>query len=118
MITAPTLVHLSPPTDESVPKSPYKGLAPFRPKDAPFFFGRALDRRIIVANLQSARLTLVYGASGVGKSSVLNAGVAHHLERLERENLVMHEQAGLAQPRRSPGRVRVVRVVRGSNPRR
>jgi conflict system STAND superfamily ATPase len=79
-----------------VPRTPYKGLEPFGARDAPFFFGRARDRRIITANLQSSRLTLVYGASGVGKTSVLNAGVAFHLERVAREQLALAGRPGLA----------------------
>lgn len=51
--------------------SPYKGLMPYSEQDAPFFFGRETDRRIILSNLMALRLTLLYGASGVGKSSVL-----------------------------------------------
>jgi WD40 repeat protein len=54
---------------------PYKGLVPFTDEDAPFFFGRDAERAIIAANVASARLTLLYGASGVGKTSVLGAGV-------------------------------------------
>ena len=55
--------------------TPYKGLVPFAEADAPFFFGRDAERKIIAANLRASRLTLLYGASGVGKSSVLRAGV-------------------------------------------
>ncbi|HYY43524.1 MAG TPA: hypothetical protein VE775_12380, partial [Pyrinomonadaceae bacterium] len=67
--------------------SPYKGLIPYAEEDAPFFFGRDSEREIISANLLAARLTLLYGASGVGKSSVLRAGVIHHLRRRARQNL-------------------------------
>lgn len=67
--------------------TPYKGLMPYSEEDAPFFFGRDAEREIIIANLVASRLTLLYGPSGVGKSSVLRAGVAHHLRRLARENL-------------------------------
>ena len=42
---------------------------------------------MIAANLLASRLTVLYGASGVGKSSVLRAGVAHHLRALARRNL-------------------------------
>ena len=65
------------------PESPYKGLAPFDDSDldALLFFGRKRERDIIAANLLAYRLTVLYGASGVGKSSVLNAGVAHSLRR-------------------------------------
>jgi WD40 repeat protein len=59
--------------------SPYKGLAHYEEQDARFFFGRDRDREIIRANLAARRLTLLYGESGVGKSSVLRAGVVHDL---------------------------------------
>ena len=58
-----------------VPATPYVGLTPFTESDAPFFFGREKERRIISANLLASRLTLLYGASGVGKSSIIRAGV-------------------------------------------
>lgn len=67
--------------------TPYKGLVPYSIEDAPFFFGREAEREIITANLMASRLTLLYGASGVGKSSVLNAGVAHNLRSATRESL-------------------------------
>jgi conflict system STAND superfamily ATPase len=64
------------------PPSPYKGLVPYDEADAPFFFGREREREIIGANLLSSRLTLLYGPSGVGKSSVLRAGVVSHLRQV------------------------------------
>ena len=39
--------------------------------DALLFFGRERDAEIVVANLLASRLTVLYGASGVGKSSLL-----------------------------------------------
>ncbi len=64
--------------------SPYKGLSPFEDSelDASFFFGRAREQEIITANLTAARLTLLYGLSGVGKSSVLKAAVVRRLREL------------------------------------
>jgi WD40 repeat protein len=67
---------------------PYKGLTPYDESDAPFFFGREAEREIITANLMASRLTLLYGPSGVGKSSVLRAGVAYHLRKLSQQNLI------------------------------
>jgi hypothetical protein len=64
--------------------APYQGLRPFAEEDAAFFFGRDTERTILVANLMAARLTLVYGESGVGKSSILRAGVVYHLRAQER----------------------------------
>jgi hypothetical protein len=59
--------------------SPYKGLQPFDEGDAAYFFGRAAEARLIVANLFAAPLTLLYGPTGVGKSSLLQAGVMPQL---------------------------------------
>ena len=66
--------------------SPYQGLTPYTEADAAFFFGREPERRIIAANLMASRLTVLYGPSGVGKSSVLRAGVARDLRRLAGRN--------------------------------
>ena len=67
----------------SAPASPYKGLAPFEDSDldALLFFGREQESEVIAANLMAARVTVLYGPSGVGKSSVLRAGVAHRLRQ-------------------------------------
>ena len=61
--------------DRTVPECPYVGLVPFDEKDAAYFFGRERESALIVANLTASRLTLLYAPSGVGKSSVLRAGV-------------------------------------------
>jgi WD40 repeat protein len=69
--------------------NPYKGLVPFEDTevDALFFFGREREVAIIAENLLAARLTVLYGPTGVGKTSVLRAGVAHHIRQLARANL-------------------------------
>jgi len=61
--------------------SPYQGLIPYDEDDAAFFFGREKEKRLITANLFAAPLTLLYGESGVGKSSILRAGVVHQLRQ-------------------------------------
>jgi len=68
----------------SRPQSPYVGLAPYDEEDAAFFFGRSQEVAIASANLRSARLTILYGPSGVGKSSLLQAGVVHGLREQSR----------------------------------
>src|SRR5687767_13004833 len=65
---------------------PYKGIVPYSEEDAPFFFGREADCSVIIDNLSASRFTLLYGASGVGKSSLLRAGVAHRLRRQARQS--------------------------------
>jgi WD40 repeat protein len=66
------------------PATPFKGLAAFEDSelDALFFFGRERERAVIAANLMASRLTLFYGESGVGKSSLLAAGVVRELRAL------------------------------------
>jgi hypothetical protein len=70
-----------------IPPAPYKGLVPYTDNDYALFFGRDAERSIIVANLRSARFTLLYGPSGVGKSSVVGAGVVHFLRERAKQNL-------------------------------
>ena len=67
----------------AAPPSPFKGLAAFEDTelDALLFCGRGREREVVVANLLASRLTVLYGASGVGKSSLLRAAVAHSLRR-------------------------------------
>jgi tetratricopeptide (TPR) repeat protein len=60
---------------------PYKGLQPYTEQDRAFFFGRTRDQQIIISNLYAAQLTVFYGASGVGKSSVLLAGTVPLLKQ-------------------------------------
>ena len=54
---------------ETLPSSPYVGLQPYGETDRDFFFGREDETRIILSNLYAGPLTVLYGASGVGKSS-------------------------------------------------
>ena len=60
---------------------PYRGLTPYAEEDARFFFGREQDTQLIVANLFSARVTVLFGPSGVGKSSILRAGAIRDLRQ-------------------------------------
>lgn len=84
----------SPVAGRKIPPAPYKGLVPYTDEDAALFFGRDAERSIIVANLRSSRFTLLYGPSGVGKSSVVGAGVVHFLRQRAKQNL---EKRGTAE---------------------
>ena len=61
---------------------PYIGLSYYTEADAEWFFGRDRERDTIVDNLRTARLTVFYAPSGVGKSSLLRAGVMPELRAL------------------------------------
>jgi hypothetical protein len=61
--------------------SPFAGLAAFQEGDADRFFGRDRDVDHVVTRLRSRPLVAVVGPSGVGKSSLVRAGVIPALKR-------------------------------------
>src|SRR5712691_2068751 len=64
---------------EPVPPCPYPGLAYFGPNDSELFFGRDADIARLTEAVGRQSLTALVGASGSGKSSVVLAGLAPHL---------------------------------------
>lgn len=76
---APPLVASTAPPEPGEP--PYQGLQPFRRADADNFFGR--DRLIaeLIGRLRDDQFLAVVGASGSGKSSVVQAGLIPALQR-------------------------------------
>ncbi len=69
--------------------SPYPGLRPYREDEQSLFFGRETDRDILIDKLLGNRLTLLFAASGVGKSSLLQAAVIPRLKAPTGENLAV-----------------------------
>src|SRR5262249_1627313 len=59
--------------------SPYRGLSTFQERDADAFFGRDAEVTELVQILGQERLVAVVGDSGSGKSSLLQAGLAHRV---------------------------------------
>ncbi|MCP4698512.1 MAG: hypothetical protein GY862_16920, partial [Gammaproteobacteria bacterium] len=66
---------------------PYKGLRPYEESDRDNFFGREAEKRILADKILTNKLTLLFAASGVGKSSLLQAAVLPELKRPDCENL-------------------------------
>jgi len=56
-------------------KRPYVGLRSFEVEDRSLFYGRSGEARAIQELWQANRLVVLYGQSGVGKTSLLRAGV-------------------------------------------
>ena len=54
---------------------PYPGLSAFQESDADRFFGRASDVLQVITRLREHPMAAIVGASGVGKSSFVRAGV-------------------------------------------
>lgn len=62
-----------------VHKSPYKFLNSYEERDADIFFGRDDDIVLTIRKILSSKLMILYGKSGYGKTSLLNAGIAPRL---------------------------------------
>lgn len=73
---------LETPAPLPLPEAPYRPLAPYDREDQALFSGRDQDVAEFAELLDrpETRLALVHGASGVGKSSFLRAGVLPYLE--------------------------------------
>jgi len=56
---------------------PYPGLFSFREKDRDYFFGRQREINGLTDLIKQNVLTVVFGKSGVGKTSLLRAGLIH-----------------------------------------
>lgn len=74
---------------------PFRGLAPFTHGDAEFFFGRRRLVGELVARLRDSPLLVLVGASGSGKSSLLQAGL---LPALGRSHVVVRPGQSLPLP--------------------
>ncbi len=66
-----------------LPERPYKHLDYYEAKDEAVFFGRRPEIQKLSSLIHAHRLTLLYGASGTGKTSLLLAGAVPRLERAE-----------------------------------
>jgi WD40 repeat protein len=73
----------APPTRDG----PYQGLLPYGEDDAAYFFGRGAARDTVIDNLIAYRVSVLYGPSGVGKSSLLRAGVVRHVRDAGRRSV-------------------------------
>ena len=62
------------------PEKPYVGMRAFAKNEEAIFFGRKRDASLLRDKVFSARLTVVYGPSGVGKSSILHTLLIPYLE--------------------------------------
>lgn len=73
--------------------SPYPGPRPFSAAESGRFAGRAAESAAVAESWQRNRLTLLRGAAGVGKTSLLRAGVA---ARIEPERFTVLEIGGVS----------------------
>jgi len=76
LLGEPNLPPAPPLTAEN---NPYRGLASYDAADAELFFGRQALIQTLATLVEANPLTVVLGASGTGKSSVVKAGVMPYL---------------------------------------
>ncbi|WP_141610258.1 nSTAND1 domain-containing NTPase [Litorilinea aerophila] len=69
------------PASAPLPPAPYKGLDSYTAADAAIFAGRDQEAERLTHRILAHRLTVVYGESGSGKTSLLQAGVRPRLAR-------------------------------------
>jgi hypothetical protein len=61
--------------DAVLPALPYRGIQPYRYADHPIFFAREEEIRDLLRLVVVYRGVMLYGDSGAGKSSLINAGL-------------------------------------------
>ena len=74
------------PSSTDLPEKPFRNILWFRYEDAPIFFGRGYDIRALFQSVTAPDghpIVLYYGQSGVGKSSVLAAGLLPRLKQVQ-----------------------------------
>ncbi|RNM12410.1 BTAD domain-containing putative transcriptional regulator [Nocardioides pocheonensis] len=72
---------LPPARREVSTECPYRGLLPYGAEDSDSFFGREADEAACLRRLRDAGVLAVVGPSGIGKSSLVRAGVVASLVR-------------------------------------
>lgn len=69
------------PPIRQAPPPPFRGIIPFDYASRGLFFGREAEVEAMLAKILLNRLVVLFGESGTGKSSLVNAGLAPVLER-------------------------------------
>ena len=72
-----------------VPENPYRGLEPFTAEHAPVFFGRDADIAALTTLVRNQPVAVVVGPSGVGKSSLVRAGLIPALQQHQRWSVAL-----------------------------
>lgn len=76
-----TRIQLTRPEPTHLPSEPYKFLDYYTREDAAIFFGRDLEADLLLSTVLAHKLTVFYGRSGTGKTSLLLACLIPALER-------------------------------------
>lgn len=69
------------PIQHTIPDRPFKCLSYFEEHDESIFFGRTTEIARLYARIQTRPVSLLYGASGAGKTSLIQAALKPRLQR-------------------------------------
>jgi hypothetical protein len=78
-----------------VPANPYRGLKPFTADHAAVFFGRDSEITELTTRVRAQPVTIVVGPSGVGKSSLVQAGLVPALRQQQAWAVTLVDRPGL-----------------------
>lgn len=74
----------------STSRSRYPGLRPFDAEEQQYFFGRDEEIESVCRLLDLDNLTILHGPSGMGKSSLINAGILPALSKIRNWDIPYH----------------------------
>ena len=80
---------------------PFKFLDSYNKEDSAIFFGRDREIEELYAKVQTADLTLLYGLAGMGKTSLVQCGLANKLSEVDGLELYLCRNDNLLQSIRS-----------------
>ena len=80
--------------EPSLPAAPYVGMRPFEQGEKAIFKGRDEDVVLLSNKVFASRLTILYGPSGVGKSSLLRTLLIEQIEKQDARAVYFDEWRG------------------------
>ena len=76
-------------------KSPFKFLNAYQKEDAGFFFGREKETEDLYEMTYDTRLMLIVGASGTGKTSIIQCGLANKFKETRWEDIYIRREENI-----------------------
>lgn len=78
-----------------MPDSPFKFLNAFEKQDADYFFGREAETSDLYDMTYDTRLILLYGASGTGKTSLVQCGLANKFRETRWQEIFIRREINI-----------------------
>jgi GTPase SAR1 family protein len=85
------------PENNTTVSSPFKFLDYYHKEDKQIFFGRDAETEELYHRIYETNLVLLYGASGTGKTSIINCGLSNEFEASDWYPIFVRRQSNLIQ---------------------